>query len=277
MLGSLLPPNRSIFDLTPMPKSLRSRILDKDITLGSWLSFGYQYSAEIMARAGFDWMVIDLEHGAIDMGEARSLIQIIDLAGCVPLVRVASNDVVRIKQALDAGARGVIIPMVNTAEEARSAVRAAYYPPTGARGVGLARAQDYGVGFDSYRSRASVETIVIVQIEHIEAVKNLEAILAVTGVDGFMVGPYDLSGSVGHPGDFEHPLVRDAMAEVARVARSASKSAGYHIVHPNPALLKQKIEEGFSLIAYGDDMVFFREKVAAEFEGASKILGRRGQ
>jgi 2-keto-3-deoxy-L-rhamnonate aldolase RhmA len=274
MLRSLLPPSRLNLDPTTMPKSLRSRILAKEITIGSWLSFGYAYSAEIMARGGFDWMVIDLEHGAIDMGEARSLIQIIDLAGCVPLVRVASNDSVRIKQALDAGARGVIIPMVNTADEARSAVRAAYYPPVGARGVGLARAQDYGADFEGYRSRAADETIVIVQIEHIEAVKNLEQILAVPGVDGFMVGPYDLSGSVGHPGDFNHPAVREAMAEVARVAKSASKPAGYHIVQPDTKLLKQKIEEGFSLIAYGDDMVFFREKVAAEFDGARKVLGR---
>jgi 2-keto-3-deoxy-L-rhamnonate aldolase RhmA len=258
-----------------MPKSLRSRILAKEVTLGSWLSFGYPYSAEIMARTGVDWLVIDLEHGAIDMGEARSLIQIIDLAGCVPLVRVAANDPVRIKQALDAGARGVIIPMINTPDEARAAVTAAYYPPVGTRGVGLARAQDYGIGFDSYRSQAAEETIVIVQIEHIDAVRNLEAILAVAGVDGFMVGPYDLSGSVGHPGDFNHPAVRQAMIEVGRMAKTAAKPAGYHIVHPDRELLQAKIAEGFTLIAYGDDMVFFREKVAAEFAATDKVLGRR--
>jgi len=257
-----------------MTRDLRARILAKEITLGSWLSFGYKYSAEIMARAGFDWMVIDLEHGAIDMGEARELIQIIDLAGCAPLVRVASNDAVRIKQSLDAGAAGVIVPMVNTPEEAMAAVRAAYYPPRGARGVGLARAQDYGTGFEAYRLKAASGTIVIVQIEHIDAVRNLEAILAVEGVDGFMIGPYDLSGSVGHPGDFDHPTVRKAMDEVGRVAKGASKPAGYHIVHPDRELLKRKIGEGFSIIAYGDDMVFFREKVQAEFDDARETLAQ---
>jgi 2-dehydro-3-deoxyglucarate aldolase len=257
-----------------MAKTLRSRILAKELTIGSWISFGYSYTTEIMARAGFDWMVIDLEHGAIDMGEARSLIQIIDLAGCVPLVRVASNDPVRIKQSLDAGAKGVVVPMINTPEEARAAVRSAYYPPKGTRGVGLARAQDYGLGFEAYRTQSAEETIVIVQIEHIDAVRNLDAILAVDGVDGFIVGPYDLSGSVGHPGDFDHPAVRDAMSEIARVAKSAGRAAGYHIVHPDHELLKRKVAEGFSLIAYGDDMVFFREKVAAEFATARSVLGK---
>jgi 2-dehydro-3-deoxyglucarate aldolase len=272
----ILPPAFEIKDAgRRMLKSLRSRILDKELTLGSWLSFGYPYSAEIMAKAGFEWMVIDLEHGAIDMGEARSLIQIIDLAGCTPLVRVAVNEPVRIKQALDAGARGVIVPMVNTPREAEAAVKAAYYPPAGSRGVGLARAQDFGFGFEAYRVEAAAETIVIVQIEHIDAVRNLDAILAVTGVDGFMVGPYDLSGSVGHPGDFNHPAVRDAMKEVGRVAKEASKPAGYHVVHPDRELLKAKIDEGFTLIAYGDDMVFFREKVATEFAGAKTVLGAR--
>jgi 2-dehydro-3-deoxyglucarate aldolase len=258
-----------------MPKSLRSRILDREITLGSWLSFGYQYSAEIMARAGFDWLVIDLEHGAIDMGEARSLIQIIDLAGCTPLARVANNDPTRIKQVLDAGAVGVIVPMINSAEEAKAAVQAAYYPPKGTRGVGLARAHNYGLGFEDYRARAATDTIVIVQIEHIDAVHNLESILAVDGVDGFMVGPYDLSGSVGHPGAFDHPKVRDAMEEVGRVAKTAAKPAGYHIVFPDADLLKRKIDEGFTLIAYGDDMVFLQQKVAAEYASLKTIVGGR--
>lgn len=262
--------------MTPPSTDLRSRILRKELTIGSWLSFGYEQSAEIMAGAGFEWMAIDMEHGAIDMGQARSLIQVLSLAGCAPLARVPSNDATMIKQVLDAGATGVIVPMVNSAAEAAAAVQAAYYPPRGSRGVGLARAQAYGLGFEAYRERAATETIVLVQIEHITAVQNLEAILAVDGVDGFIVGPYDLSGSVGHPGDFSHPKVRDAMAEVGRVAKSASKPAGYHVVFPDTELLQRKIDEGFTLIAYGDDMVFFHEKVVAEVEAMRKVVaGRR--
>jgi 2-dehydro-3-deoxyglucarate aldolase len=192
-------------------------------------------------------------------------------------VRVASNDPVRIKQALDAGARGVIVPMVITAAEARAAVAASQYPPVGVRGVGLARAQSYGMAFERYRETAATETILIVQIEHIDAVRNLDAILAVDGVDGFIVGPYDLSGSVGHPGAFDHPAVQEALREVGRVAKSSSKPAGYHIVQPDVSLLAQRISEGYSLIAYGDDMVFFATTVAAEFKGAAQVIHRTPQ
>ena len=167
-----------------------------------------------MARAGFDWLVIDMEHTAIDTFQAQQMIQIIDLAGCVPLVRVGSNDPLLIKRAMDGGAHGIIVPMVNTPAEARRAVSAIRYPPAGTRGVGLSRAQGYGLGFRQYQIWAEEETILIVQIEHIQAVENLEEILAVEGVDGFIVGPYDLSGSLGRPGDFGHAEVAGALSKV---------------------------------------------------------------
>ena len=245
-------------------KSLKKKLTDNDLTIGSWLSFGYTPVCEIMAKAGFDWLVIDMEHTAIGTWQAQQLIQVIDLAGCVPLVRVGSNDPLLIKRVMDAGSHGVIVPMVNSREDAQKAVSAIRYPPLGSRGVGLARAQAYGIGFEEYRKWAQEETVLIVQIEHIEGVTNLKDILAVDGVDGFIVGPYDLSGSLGVPGDFDHPSMVDALREVERHIQKASKVAGYHVVHSNHDELLSKIGEGYKFVAYGDDMVFMAEKLQEE-------------
>lgn len=244
--------------------SLKQRIAARELTVGSWLSFGYPAVCEIMATAGFDWLAIDMEHTAIDMSQAQQLIQIIDLAGCTPLVRVGENDPLAIKRPMDAGAHGVIVPMVNTPDDARRAAAAVRYPPFGTRGVGLGRAQAYGLGFEKYRAWAERETILIVQIEHIEGVDNLEQILAVDGVDGFIVGPYDLSASLGRPGDFAHPDVAAALDRVRTIMNQSRKVGGYHVVHSNRSEFTDRIEQGYRFIAYGDDMVFLAEKVGAE-------------
>jgi 2-keto-3-deoxy-L-rhamnonate aldolase RhmA len=245
-------------------KSLKKRLVDRELTIGSWLSFGYTPVCEMMAKTGFDWLVVDMEHTAIDSWQAQQLIQIIDLAGCVPLVRVGNNDSLLIKRVMDAGSHGVIVPMVNSKEDAHKAIDAVRYPPAGTRGVGLARAQAYGLGFEEYKNWAQKESILIVQIEHIQGVTNMEEILAVDGVDGFIVGPYDLSGSLGVPGDFEHPLMIEALNEIERVLKVTGKVGGYHVVHSNHDELLNKIRLGYKFIAYGDDMVFLAEKLEAE-------------
>ncbi len=255
-------------------KSLKQRIVNRELSVGSWLSFGYTPVCEMMAKAGFDWLVVDMEHTAIDTWQAQQLIQIIDLAGCVPLVRVGSNEPLIIKRVMDAGAHGVIVPMVNSRADAQKAVDAIQYPPLGSRGVGLARAQAYGVGFEEYRRWARDESVLIVQIEDIEGVTNLEDILAVEGVDGFIVGPYDLSGSLGVPGDFDHPSVVDALKEVERCIQKGRKVAGYHVVHSNHDELLSRIAEGYKFIAYGDDMVFLAEKLQEEMDFLKqRVLG----
>jgi 2-keto-3-deoxy-L-rhamnonate aldolase RhmA len=245
-------------------KSLKQKIAERQLTIGSWLSFGYTPVCEIMARAGFDWLVIDMEHTAIDIWQAQQLIQICDLADCPPLVRVGSHDPLLIKRVMDAGAHGVLVPLVNTKTEAQQAVASIRYPPLGNRGVGLARAQGYGMRFEDYKDWLHHEAILIVQIEHVQGVENLEAILAVEGVDGFIIGPYDLSGSLGRPGDFEHPDVKAALDKVQNVVQGGTKVGGYHVVHTDHQALKDKVDQGYKFIAYGDDMVFFAEKVGQE-------------
>ena len=240
-------------------KSLKHKLQTNTLTIGSWITLGHPAIAEIMAQSGFDWLTVDMEHSAITLHEAQQLIQVIELSGCVPLVRVGSNDSNLIKRVMDAGAHGVIVPMVNSAEDAEAAVKAVKYPPVGTRGVGLARAQGYGVDFETYKDWAEKESIVIVQIEHIYAVNNLEEIFSTDGVDGFIVGPYDLSGSLGMPGEFNDPEVLDALETVKKVAKKVNIISGFHVVPPESDQLRDKIDEGYRFLAYSLDSLFLAE------------------
>ncbi|MDD1661937.1 MAG: aldolase/citrate lyase family protein [Methanomicrobiales archaeon] len=234
--------------------SLKDRLSTKEVTIGSWITLGHPAIGEILAGCGFDWLTIDMEHSAITLAECQDLVRVIELAGCCPLVRVGENDPNLIKRVMDAGAHGVIVPQVNSREDALRAVASVKYPPEGARGVGLARAQGYGLHFDAYRRWNGEESIVIVQIEHIQAVENLADILSVPGVDGFIVGPYDLSASLGHPGEFSRPGFLKAMERIHRVAGDMPHiPAGFHVVPPDPGEVGKKIQEGYRFIGYSLD------------------------
>lgn len=235
-------------------RTLRARLRGKTPTLGSWITIGNSAVAEIMARAGFDWLVVDLEHSVISIDVAGDLIRTIDLCGVAPLVRLTSNDQNQIKRVMDAGAHGIVVPMVNSPAEASAAVAATRYGPSGTRGVGLARAQGYGVGFQNYFEWQKDGPVVIVQIEHRVAVERLKEILEVPGVDGFIIGPYDLSCSMGIPGQFDHPDFLAAMRKIRETGNQLGCPAGIHIIEPNLQQLEQTIREGFSLIAYSVDM-----------------------
>ena len=161
--------------------------------------------AEILAMAGYDWVVVETEHTGIDVSEVLRLLIAIEQRGSIPLVRLAWNDPIQAKAVLDSGAAGVLVPMINTREEAELAVKMTKYPPLGYRGVGLARAQGYGENFNEYVEHANDDTLLMVQIEHKDAVANIEEILSVPGIDGTFIGPYDLSMSMGIPGQITHP------------------------------------------------------------------------
>lgn len=233
---------------------LKDLLVSRQLTIGSWITLTHPGIAEIMAHAGFDWIVVDLEHSVITIREAEELIRVISLCGVTPLVRLTSNDPNQIKRVMDAGSHGIIVPMVNSRKEAEVAVSAMYYPVRGRRGVGLARAQGYGARFKEYLKWLSEEAVVIVQIEHIEAVENIEEIFSVKGVDGYMIGPYDLSGSLGVPGEFEHPKVLEAFKRIKQVATKMKKPGGVHVIEPNPDELQKRIQEGFKFLAYSLDV-----------------------
>ncbi len=246
----------------PDPRSLKRRLAAKDLLFGSWNQLGYPQTTEIQARAAFDFCAIDMEHTSIGTHELLNSIQISQLAGKPTLVRVSGHDPLYAKRALDAGANGIICPMVETVEQAERARDAVYYAPRGNRGVGLARAQGFGLDFETYRDTSNDELVLIVQIEHWRGAENLEAILDVDGVDGFLVGPYDLSASFGKPGNFDDPEVAAALSRIAAVVKDHDKPAGLHVVHPGREGLRQRVAEGYRFIAYGTDMLLFAKAVA---------------
>lgn len=233
---------------------LKTRLANHELTIGSWQTLGHCAISEIMARAGFDWITIDLEHSVISLREAEDAIRVLHLSNVDALVRLTSNDINQIKRVMDAGATGIIVPMVNNAEEAEKAVKAVYYPPKGMRGVGLARAQGYGDGFSSYLEWQCNGPVVIVQVEHYLAVENLEEIFSVDGVDGYIIGPYDLSASMGIPGEFENPDFLIAMDKIKQISREKEMPGGIHIIEPDPVELDQRVAEGYLFIAYSLDI-----------------------
>ena len=258
-----------------MPLSFKERLRRRQTTLGSWITLGHPAVAEILCDAGFDWLSVDLEHSVITLDQAQQLIQVISAAGVVPLVRVGANDALIIKRVMDAGATGVIVPLVNSREDAERAVEAVYYPPRGKRGVGLARAQRYGFGFEEYRLANQEEAVVIVQIEHIQAVKNLREILRVPGVDGFIIGPYDLSGSLGKPGAFTAPEVRKALVEVETVAREEQALAGFHVVPVDWELLAEKWRAGYRFLAHSLDTLWLGSGPRRSVQALKKLADRQ--
>ncbi len=243
-----------------MKASLKQKLKKNQLTIGSWITMTDTCIAEIMAKAGFDWLAVDMEHSALTVQHAMKLIQTIDLCGIPALVRVGDNNPTLIKRVMDAGATGVIVPMVNTAQEAQKAVNAVKYPPEGTRGIGLSRAQGYGTTFNEYKRWVKNESVVIVQIEHIEAVENLDKIFAVQGIDGFLVGLYDLSGSMGIAGEFENPKLIAALKRIMLKAKEKGVTAGIHCVPTDTRMVKDKIKKGFRFIAYSVDFLLLGDQ-----------------
>jgi len=241
-------------------KDLKSKLENRELSIGSWITIGNSIVAELMTQAGFEWLTIDMEHSAIDISMAQELIRIIELGGAVPLVRVSNNSPDVIKHAMDAGAYGVIVPMVNSKIEAEQAVRSVKYPTAGIRSVGLSRAQKYGFDFDGYKKWLEKECIVIVQIEHTKAINNLESILSTPGVDGSIIGPYDLSGSLGYPGEFDRPEVKAELQKYEKVCSSLNKPMGFHIVQLDSALVKEYKKKGYTFLAVGLDTLYLGTK-----------------
>ena len=239
-----------------MSKHLKQKLINRELTIGSWLSFSDPAVAEIMSKSGFDWLTIDMEHSGLSMDQALQLIRVIDLCQVTPLVRVPENNPNLIKRFMDMGAHGVIVPMVNSKEDAEKAVHAVKYSPIGTRGVGLSRAQKYSLAFEEYRYWNQENSIVIVQVEHIDAVKNLDSIMSVEGVDGFIIGPYDLSGSLNCPGDFDNPEMKRALDTIQEKSIKNDYLSGFHVVPIDAQLVIDKINEGIKFIAFGVDFLF---------------------
>lgn len=234
-----------------MQPTFRARLLAREPMIATLITLPAPELAEVCADAGFDWLFLDAEHGSLDLPAIQRIAQ---ASGdrCPLVVRVPAIEDVWIKKVMDVGVAGLMIPQVNSALDAAAAVRRSKFPPSGVRGVGVARANRYGASLPEYLAQADKNSAVIVQVEHIDAVRNVEQILDTDGVDAIFVGPYDLSASMGRAGRVDDPEVQAAIARVRQVCLARKYPMG--IFANDAAGARQALDQGFTLIAVGAEV-----------------------
>lgn len=234
------------------PNRFKAALIEGRPQIGLWSSLCSNIVAEILAGSGFDWVLLDTEHAPNEIPGLLSQLQAMVNGTAEPVVRCAWNDAVLIKRILDIGARSLLVPFVQNADEARRAVAATRYPPLGIRGVALApRANLYG-RVPGYHATSHENICVLVQVETAAAMQEIEAIAAVPGVDGIFIGPSDLAADLGHLANANHPDVQSAIAGGAARIRAAGKSAG--ILTADTAAAERYLNSGFNFVAVGSDV-----------------------
>ena len=233
---------------------LKKRLRARERLFGCWTSIGHPAITEIFTRTGADFVGIDLEHSTISQQQAQRIIAASQAGGVPCLPRVSSHNGEQVRRLLDSGADGIIVPNVSRMEEVHRIADWCLYPPQGKRGYGVARAQGYGFDFDGYTSRWNRRGILLIQIESIEAVEAAEELLEHPAVDGAMVGPYDISGSLGIPGQLDHPRVQKACAQVIQACRKQGKACGTQVVEPTPARVKAALRRGYTFVMLASDV-----------------------
>jgi len=236
-------------------KLIRNKLNNNKPTIGTWIQMPNSSAAEILGDSGYDWIAVDLEHGSIGVEQLPDIFRAIELGGTLPIARLARGHFKDCKQALDSGAGGVIIPMIKNADKLEELIDCCCWPPAGRRGVGFSRANLFGKHFDAYVEEAQ-SPLFIGQIEHISAVENLKEIIHVEGLDAILVGPYDLSSSMGITGQFNHKDFHNVMDQIISICTEHNFPCGSHILEPKSDILKLHIKKGYRFIAFGTDAVF---------------------
>ena len=236
-------------------KNLKKRLKAGETLNGCWLNLGSSLTAEIVGKAGFDWVLIDLEHGAGTERELLAQLQALEASNTGALVRVESNAKQRIQRVLDLGAEGIMCPQIRSAEEAKNVIQSMYYPPYGNRGVAkMVRATEFGKQFENYKAHLNENLLGIIQIETAEALNQLDQIAEFDGLDVLFIGPADLSMSLGIFGQFDHPIFKEALKDTIVAANKAGKATGILLFNPDD--YGTYYEMGIKLIACGSDATF---------------------
>lgn len=237
-------------------KSLRRSIRERELVIGSWVNTASPVVAELMAHSGFDYLCVDVEHSPVDLSQVHQLFQAIRSGNrlCWPIVRLHNIDYAQTKRYLDAGAEGIVAPLVRCREDIETLVRAVRYPPVGLRGVGFCRANRYGTCLSEHFDAANDDIALIVQIEHIDAVEQIDEILDSDEIDAAFIGPYDLSASMGIAAQFDHPEYLKVVKRILESCNRHDKTAGIHVVNPEPEQVECRVEEGYRFIAYSLDI-----------------------
>ncbi len=238
----------------PISKNLKLKLRNREITFGAWVSFSHPSISEVFAGHGFDFLAIDMEHTTISLEQAQRIIAASQSYGvpCLPRPVSHSND--WIKPLLDSGADGIIAPLVSNKDASQNLINLTKFPPLGNRSFGVNRAHGYGTDFDYYLSKWNDNSIYISQIETKLGVQNINQIVESTELDGVMIGPYDLSGSLGVPGDIQNTLVREAEALVIEACKKAGKSCGTQIANFNSENIKSALDKGYNFIIASSDL-----------------------
>ena len=234
---------------------IRKKISVNKVSIGSWIQLADSSVAEIMGNSGYDWVAVDQEHGAIGHHQLPDIFRALELGGTLPLVHLAQGHPNDCKQALDAGAAGVIIPNVINSELLKQIVDACKWPPSGNRGVGFSRANLFGENFKDYFKEAQ-RPLIVAMIESIDAIDNLNSILQVEGLDAVFIGPYDLSASMNITGEFENQIFLNLINKILMLSKKYNVASGIHVVNPQTDKLNNRINEGYQFIAYSIDSVF---------------------
>ena len=233
---------------------IRKKLNNGGVSIGSWMQIPHSSIAEIMGQSNYDWVAVDMEHGAISVHQLPDLFRALELGNTLPLVRLAHGHSKDCKQALDAGAGGVIVPMIKNADQLRKVRDATRWPPSGNRGVAFSRANLFGKNFNEYIKEAK-QPLLIAMIEHIDAINELDDILKVDELDAILIGPYDLSTSMNLTAQFDHPEFAKAIRDIKSKSESANIPCGIHVVSPSVDDLKEKIDDNYRFIAYSIDSV----------------------
>lgn len=234
---------------------IRQKLQTGMCSIGTWQQIPHASISEILGQAGYDWVAVDMEHGSIGVEQLPNLFRAIELGGALPLARIAQSQSKDCKHALDAGAGGIIAPMILNAEQLEEIKAACCWPAAGKRGVGFSRANLFGKNFDEYKEEAQAP-LLIAQIEHINAVNELDVILQVDGLDAIIVGPYDLSASMGITAKFHNEGFVTVMDRIVNLCKKYKVPCGDHVVQPDPNLLDKRIKQGYRFLAYSTDGVF---------------------
>ncbi len=241
-------------------QQIRKSLLKGNCSIGSWIQIPHSSIAEIIGQAGYDWVAVDMEHGSISPNELPDLFRALELGNTLPLARIAQGNTKDCKQALDAGAAGLIIPMIESAEKLRKIIDISSWPPAGSRGVAFSRANLFGKNFQNYNEE-SQSPFIVAMIEHINAIKELDNILKVEGLDAILIGPYDLSASMNLTAQFNNDKFIKIMETIKLKADTAKVPCGVHVVKPDINDLNMKIKQGYRFIAYSIDSVFLNNSV----------------
>jgi 2-keto-3-deoxy-L-rhamnonate aldolase RhmA len=231
----------------------KQKLRSGEVVYGLTLTIGSAQIAELVGHLGFDWVWIEAEHTTMSLEAIQSQVQALAGSGTKTVVRVDNNDQTMIKRVLDIGCDGIIIPSVNDRADADKAMRSIKYPPLGERGIGLARAQGYGVRLGEYIKTANDQVLTFFMIEHITAVQNINEILQTEGLDGVIVGTLDLAGSMNLQNDLANPLIEAEVQKVLQASKAAGIACGAFVGDPNQA--KARIQEGFQLVTLGADVI----------------------